>query len=396
MHYQVRALDRQARVVEVPVEAGSREEALAAASAQGLRGLSARASRSLSLAGRRGAGTLQIALFSQELATLLTAGLPLVEAVEGLADKEDNPAARSVFHELARSLMEGKSFSQAVELHPMVFPELYVALMRSAERTGDLPLALRRFVAYREQTDQVRKKLVSASIYPVVLLVVGMAVLLFLVGYVVPRFSQVYEDMRGNLPWLSQLLLIWGKFINVHQLELLAGLAASAAAVTAAWRQGVVRRRIGLWAESIPGIARRILVYRLARLYRSLGILLRGGIPVLTSIRMARGLVPGALRDRLDAAAEQIRQGVSVSQALGSHGLTTPIALRMLRAGEKAGNLGEMMEQTADFHDEEIARWIDWFVKLIEPVMMTVIGGLIGVIVVLMYIPIFELAGSIQ
>ncbi len=394
MQFQVRALDRSARIVELPVEAPDRETALQAAAAQGLRGLSARAVRGWG--GRPAGAALPITLFSQELATLLGAGLPLIEAVEGLADKEDNAAARKVFLDLARSLREGKSYSQAVELHPAVFPELYVALMRSAERTGDLPLALRRFVAYRDQTDRVRKKLISASIYPVVLLLVGTLVLLFLVGYVVPRFSQVYEDMRGNLPWLSQMLLVWGKFIHAHQLALLGGLVAAVAGLAAAWRQGAVRTRLGLWAESVPGVARRLLVYRLARLYRSLGILLRGGIPVLTAIRMARGLVPGALRDRLDAAAEAIRQGIPVSQALAGEGLSTPIARRMLRAGEKAGNLGDMMEQCADFHDEEIARWIDWFVKLIEPVMMTVIGGVIGVIVVLMYIPIFELAGSIQ
>ncbi|MCB1907066.1 MAG: type II secretion system F family protein [Rhodocyclaceae bacterium] len=394
MLFHVRALDARARIVSLPIEADSRDDALRAASAQGLRALSARPAMRLPTAQRD--GSLPIALFSQQLATLLTAGLPLVEAVDGLADKEDSPAARKVFAQLTRSLYEGKSYSQAVEQHPAVFPELYVALMRSAERTGDLPRALLRFVAYRQQTDQVRKKLVSASIYPAVLLLVGGAVLLFLVGYVVPRFSQVYEDMRGHLPLLSQLLLHWGKFMHAHQGSLLAGLAAAVAAITLALRQGGLRARLGLWAESLPGIARHLLVYRLARLYRSLGILLRGGIPVLESIRMARGLVPGALRDRLDAAAEEIRQGVAVSRALDGHGLTTPIALRMLRAGEKSGNLGEMMERSADFHDEEITRWIDWFVKLIEPAMMTVIGGLIGVIVVLMYIPIFELAGSIQ
>ena len=394
MLFNVRALDARARIVSLPIEAASGTEALQAVAAQGLHGLSARPALRLAAAPR--GGGLPITLFSQELATLLSAGLPLVEAVEGLADKEDNAAARKVFEQLTRSLYEGKSYSQAVEQHPAVFPELYVALMRSAERTGDLPRALRRYVAYREQTDQVRKKLVSASIYPAVLLLVGTAVLLFLVGYVVPRFSQVYEDMRGNLPLLSQMLLAWGKFMHGHQVELLLASIAGIVASVVAWRQGGIRTRLGLWAESLPGIARRLLVYRLARLYRSLGILLRGGIPVLESIRMARGLVPGALRDRLDAAADEIRQGVAVSQALDGHGLTTPIAQRMLRAGEKSGNLGEMMEKSADFHDEEITRWIDWFVKLIEPVMMTVIGGVIGVIVVLMYIPIFELAGSIQ
>ena len=394
MQFQVRALSATAQIVESTVEPGSREEALARVARQGMRGLSARPLRSLTR--RSTSAALPIALFSQELATLLGAGLPLVDAVQGLADKEENSAARKVYLELARALYEGKAFSQAVAEHPSIFPELYVALMRSAERTGDLPVALRRFVTYRNQTDEVRKKLVSASIYPVVLLVAGTAVLLFLVGYVVPKFSQVYEDMRGDLPWLSQMLLAWGRLISEHQLELLAALAALGALGAAAWRQGRLREHMGRLVEALPGVSKRIFVYRLSRLYRSLGILLRGGIPILPAIGMVRGLVPAALRQRIDSAAARIREGVSLSQAFESNSLVTPIALRMLRAGEKSGNLGEMMEQTADFHDEEIARWIDWFVRLIEPVMMTIIGGVIGVIVVLMYIPIFELAGSIQ
>ena len=394
MQFEVRALTDDARVVETLVEAASREDALRAVGEQGMRALSASAHHSWrNRAATRG---LAVTLFSQELATLLGAGLPLIEAVQGLADKEQSPAARSILLDLARKLYQGQSFSQAVSQHPSVFSELYAALMRSAERTGDLPRALRRFVAYREQTDQVRKKLISASIYPAVLLVVGTAVLLFLVGYVVPKFSQVYEDMRGELPLLSQMLLAWGRLLGEYRVELLLTAAGAVGLAAGAWRQRRVRERVAQFAESLPGLSKHVLVYRLARLYRSLGILLRGGIPIVTALRMVRGLVPGALRERLDAASERVREGMPLSRALEANGLITPIALRMLRAGEKSGNLGEMMEQTADFHDEEIARWIDWFVKLIEPLMMTVIGGVIGVIVVLMYIPIFELAGSIQ
>jgi general secretion pathway protein F len=137
-------------------------------------------------------------------------------------------------------------------------------------------------------------------------------------------------------------------------------------------------------------------MYELARFYRSLGILLQGGIPILTAMGMVRNLLGSASQMRLDQASERIREGQALSVALEANSLSTPVSLRMLRAGEQSGNLGQMMERTADFYDEEISRWIEWFVRLFEPLLMTFIGLLIGMIVILMYIPIFELASSIH
>src|SRR5690606_4783329 len=156
------------------------------------------------------------------------------------------------------------------------------------------------------------------------------------------------------------------------------------------------RRFIGRQLERIPALHQRLFLYELARFYRSLGILLQGGIPILTAMGMARGLLGTAAQDRLAQAMLQIREGHALSRALETQQLSTPVSVRMLRAGEQAGNLGQMMERTADFYDEQIGRWIDWFVRLFEPLLMTFIGLLIGTIVILMYIPIFELASSIQ
>jgi general secretion pathway protein F len=143
-------------------------------------------------------------------------------------------------------------------------------------------------------------------------------------------------------------------------------------------------------------VHQRIFMYELARFYRSLGILLQGGIPLVTAMGMVRNLLTVASRTRLDQACERVREGQSLSTALELNHLVTPVSLRLLRAGEQSGNLGQMMERSADFYDEEISRWIEWFVRLFEPLLMTFIGLLIGVIVILMYIPIFELASSIH
>lgn len=396
MHFKVKALRRPEGVVEAIIEAPTAADAERQAEAQGLRVISVARAGGLPALGGGRRSRFPLLLFSQELNTLLRAGLSLVDAIESLAEKEENAASRRLLQDITRQLYEGKSFSQALAPFPSVFPELYVALIQSSEKTGELADALTRFVAYRNQVEGVRKKIVSASIYPAVLLIVGGGVLLFLLGYVVPRFSQVYEDMGNNLPWLSQVLLVWGKFIQAHQLSMLAALAATVVGLALAARTRTFKVLLGLVVESIPTVRSRLFLFQLSRFYRSLGMLLRGGIPILTGMAMVRGLLATAIRPKLDAVANQVREGLSLSAAMEANQLTTSVAMRMLRAGEKSGNLGEMLERTADFYDEELARWVDWFVKLFEPILMAVIGVVIGVVVVLMYIPIFELAGSIQ
>ncbi|NWL77594.1 type II secretion system protein [Pseudomonas taiwanensis] len=396
MRFQVKAVRGQAGVVALTLEAASDDEARRQAEAQGLRVLTLQAERGWSLRNWRRREGFPLLLFSQELTTLLNAGLALIDALESLAEKEADPQARKVLGALVRLLYEGKSLSQALAQFPSVFPALYVALVQSSEKTGAVGDALGRYVAYRTRMDEVRQKIISASVYPVLLFMVGCSVLLFLVGYVVPRFSLVFEGLGSNLPWLSRVLLHSGLFLHSHQAEVFGGAALALVTLVLLLRQENVRRAIGRQIERLPAIRERIQVYELARFYRSLGILLQGGIPILTAIEMVRGLLGAASRPRLDQAAARIREGQALSRALEEHGLSTPVSLRMLRAGEQSGNLGEMMERTADFHDEETGRWIEWFVRLFEPLLMTFIGLIIGVIVILMYIPIFELASSIQ
>lgn len=396
MRFQVKGMSRDSGVVSVVLDAPSSAEARRLAEHQGLRVLALRAENRLAFLRWRRQEAFPLLLFSQELATLLNAGLALIDALESLAEKESDPHARKVLDDVVRSLYEGKSLSQSLATHPEVFPELYVALIQSSERTGGVGEALSRYVGYRTRVDLVRQKVISASIYPVLLFLVGAGVLLFLIAYVVPRFSLVFEDLGSELPWLSRALLGFGQWLNDQQGLVFSGIAAMLIAGALLLRQDAVRRALGRLIETVPAARNRLFIYELARFYRSLGILLQGGIPILTALGMVRGLLGQGTRARLDETAARIREGHALSRALDENRLATPISLRMLRAGEQSGNVGVMMERTADFYDEEMTRWIEWFVRLFEPLLMTFIGLVIGVIVVLMYIPIFELAGSIQ
>jgi general secretion pathway protein F len=244
--------------------------------------------------------------------------------------------------------------------------------------------------------DVIRKKIVSASIYPVLLLLAGGLVTLFLIGYVVPRFSLVYEQMGRDLPLFSQLLMNLGQVLRENGLPIFVALVLSVfglvyGARRPACKQWLVRK---LW--QVPAIGNRMKIYQLARFYRTLGMLLQGGTPIVTALQMASDLLQSSLRGQLVLASASIREGLSISRAMERHGLTTPVASRMLAVGERSGKMGEMMDRIASFYDDEMTRWVEWFSKLFEPILMGVIGLVIGVIVVLMYFPIFELAGSIQ
>jgi general secretion pathway protein F len=394
MQYEIRAVKGTAGIVRLALDAADEAAARAQAKAQGYTVLSARSRRGFGGLGPLRPGRFPLLLFSQEVLALLSAGLALGEVFDTMAAKETRAETRRLLDGVRERLYEGRSLSAALEEHPQAFPPLYVATVRAAERTGDLPEALARYIAYQERLDLVKKKVLSASIYPAVLILVGGLVTLFLLGYVVPRFAGIYADVGRELPWLSRLLVDWGRLLNAHGGLVVAALAAALAAAVAFQAQG--RRLAGEWLARVPAIGARARIYHLARFYRTVSMLLRGGTPLVTALAMVPGLLPPALRERLARAAARIREGAGISAALDEHGLTTPVALRMLRVGEKSGDMAGMMERIAIFHDDELARWIDWFTRLFEPLLMALIGVVIGAIVVLMYLPIFELAGTLQ
>jgi len=392
MRYRITTLDAGQGVAIREMDALDEADAHRQALARGLRVLAIQAARWK----RSRRARLSLVAFSNELVALLEAGLSLVEAIDALTEKERDESVRQLLEGLRRRLYEGQSLSVALGEFPSSFPTLYVATVRASEHSGAIPEALRRFVAYQQQIDLLKKKLINASIYPAVLLAAGSLVLLFLVAYVVPRFSGIYEDIGGELPFASKMLMQWGRLLEAHGLAVLAGfLAFVALAVHGALRPGF-RASVGRLFARIPMVGHQLELYQLARLYRTVGMLLRGGLPVVTAFEMTRGLLAAAARPRLAAATRSVREGRSLTDALAAQGLTTPVAERMLRVAERSGNMGEMMERIAAFYDEELSRVVDLATRLIEPAMMTVIGLVIGLIVVLMYFPIFELAGSIR
>jgi general secretion pathway protein F len=394
VEFRIKALSPAHAVLTHSIDAVDESDVRRQLTLQGLHIISVVPSGRRKLFGRQ--VKLPLVIFSQELVALLEAGLSLVESIEALTEKEGNPTLRRPLERILQRLYEGQTLAAALSEHPQIFPTLYVATVRASERTGALREALTRYVVYQQQIDALRKTLVNASIYPAVLLGAGVLVTLFLLGYVVPRFSTIYEELGSDLPFASRLLLKWGQLLEAHTFGVLLVLAAAIAAAG----YGLTRRRtrvmLGEWIARIPTIGRQLRLYQLARLYRTVGMLLRGGMPAVTALQMSAGLLGEALKSRFTQATQAVREGQSLANAMELHDLTTPVASRMLRVGERSGNMGEMTERIAAFYDEELSRWVAIVTRLIEPLLMTLIGLMIGVIVVLMYFPIFQLAGSIQ
>lgn len=391
MFFKVKALNGT-EMVSIDIVANNEREAFAQTKARGLVPLSAKSKKPSLYQPKQ--QQLSVSLFTVELLALLQAGLNLVEAIEALAEKDQQP--QQELTQMLNAMYQGQTFSAALEQLPKVFPILLIATIKASEKTGDLQEALSRYIAYQQQIDQLKKKVISASIYPLLLMFVGSLVILFLLGFVVPKFSMIYEDSSNQLPYLSQLLLMWGKFLAQHGEASFIGLVIISLSFLFLISQASVRAYCFSKLWQIPAIGHQLKIYQLSRFFRTLGMLLKGGSPILAALRSASGLLDKSLLNGMKNAELSISEGKPISEAMTQAGLTTPIATRMLLVGERGGNIDEMMTRIATFYDDELARWLDWFTRLFEPILMLLIGLVIGVVVLLLYMPIFELAGNIQ
>ena len=394
MQFAIQAIHRM-QSVSLEIDAVDIADARRQAEVQGYAIVGIRAARGQWFKGRRRA-SFPLLQFNQSLLILLNAGLSIVEAIDTLAQRETRADARRILMDLREQLGSGLTLSAALERHRTVFPALYVAGVRANERTGGLVEAIERFIVYRAQADQLRKRIVGAAVYPSVILAVGTLVICFLLLFVIPRFSQVFEDMGDRIPAMSRLLLQWGQFVHAHGLAVLLAMVAAVAALVGALRMAAVRGALARGVVRLPRIGDYVRTYQLARFYRALGLLQQAGIPIRPALEMVTGLLPESLHASLAGAQRDIGEGRSLSDAFEKNGLTTIVAARLLRVAESTGRMGEMLERTAIFHEDDIAEAIDWFIRLFEPALMIVIGVVIGLIVLLMYAPIFELAGSLQ
>jgi general secretion pathway protein F len=394
MRFRAKVLNDALQVVDIQVDAVSEQEARKLLATGGGRVVELRAARS-GLGGDAGVPKFNLAVFNQQLYSLLDAGQTVVDSIDMLGRNDKRGRNRSIYDALLRELKEGNQLSDAMESLPSVFPPLYVAMVRSSETTGTIRESIERFMHYQKQVDDIRQKLAAAATYPAVLLAVGFLVISFLMLYVLPRFSEVYDDAGTMKQGAAGFVQMWGSFVRGHEwlawgsfFGIVAGMLV---VILHPAIRGVAYRRL----LALPLVGERMWILQLARLYRTLGMLLHSGVSVLAAMRMTRASLPAAMHANLERAIRMVSEGVAMSAVMQQCGLSTEVSVRLLVAGESSGNLDEMMGRVADFYDQETAIWIDATGRLIEPALMLGIGVVVGAIVLLLYSPIFDLANIV-
>lgn len=402
--YDVVTRDNAGRVASRQVRATTAAEALAETARGGFTVLSCEVAKgsgaSLSGLVRKKStppshSRLDTASFSQDFAALIDAGLSVTEALQTLVIKEAVSARRELLEQVVRAVSEGRNLSAALQMTG-AFPELLIATVEASERTGDLGKGLARYAAHQREMQALKDKLIGASVYPMVLLVVGGLVVMFLMGVVIPRFAGLLDGTRTELPMLSSGLMAWGRLVADRPwvLAVFFGIiAAMGAWVIAHFRAHGVRSR---WLQAIPFIASVIREFQHLQLYRTLSILVSRGIVIHRAMEHGAKLLNDADRERLERAIVLMREGLGMSTALSGAGLSDPVATSMLKVAERTGSMSEMLERIAQFYERRLQRSIDVATRVIEPALMIVIGTVIGAIVVLMYLPIFDLASSLN
>ncbi len=342
-------------------------------------------------------GGRQFLTFNQELLVLIRSGLPILKVLDTLVERTEPGGLRSVLEEVRTEVRGGAALSEAFARFPGQFPHLYIASIQAGERTGDLPVTLLRFVAYQKRVEAIKAKVKAALFYPALLSLMAGVVLVFLLTFVVPRFTQVYADAAMELPLLTRLLMGVASFFADYYLLLFLGAAALVAFLRSAVKTERGRNAFDQLRLQLPffgGLARD---YAVSSFCRTLSTILAGGIPIVSAFRMARGTLNNSVLERRALAAiKHVEEGAGFSPALEKMNFFPTIALRMISVGEQGGSLPDMLSDVSEYYEGLVEQRLEQLTSIIEPLIMMAMGVLIGVILLAMYIPIFQLAGTVQ
>lgn len=388
MKFRLRVVQGKGAPQWIQIDADSAVEARALSEAQGLAVLSVEGR-----AAHQAAAPKNMVVLIEQLQSLLVAGLSIVEAIDTLERNPNNPW-RATLLGIQAALRQGLPFSEALARQSQ-FPPLLVSLVKAAELTSDLPAALGRYIDHETRAKQVKDQIRSVALYPILLSIVGGGVILFLMLYVMPRFARIFDTM-SNLPWSAQLMVSWARLLNQHGALLAALVASLCGLIMAMLANQSFRAKVGLQLVRVPAISSRLRVYYLARWYQTTAMLVAGGIPLPESVKLANTVLPPVMQSGGSRVVSLMQEGYSPASAFVGAQMTTPISEQLIRAGEKSGDVGEMLHRSAAFHEAEVIRTLGDAMRIIEPAVMTLVGLGVGVVVILMYLPIFELASAIQ
>ena len=342
---------------------------------------------------RRGVATREFLVFNQELATLLRAGMPLVQSLELLKRRVTSPTFRMVLDDVHDRVRGGAALSEAFAAHGSLFPSVYTASLMAGERSGNLDAVLRRFVEYTKIIATVRRKTISALVYPIILIVLALALVSIIVLKVVPAFSDFYASFGANLPLVTRIIVAVSDTVREYGVFLAVGLVAAVALFVAWVRRPGQQAKFDRIVLSVPVVGDIAAKFATSQMARTLATLLGGGLPLVHALDIASKSVGNQYMARqLDVVSARVREGQSFSSALDARKVFPEVAVKMAEVGESTGALQDMLNTVADFYDEEISTNMERFVTLVEPVLLVIMGIVIAGLLLALYMPLFQLS----
>lgn len=336
-------------------------------------------------------------IFNQEFATLIKAGLPIVQSLELLLKRTEKQGFHAALTSILHDIRSGAALSDAMANHPAYFSPLYTATIRAGEKSGALVEVITRFIAYQKKMLAIKRKLVTALAYPAFLVMALGAVLLLFFLYIIPNFTQMYGEQGGELPFLTRLLVSFTSVLTTYFPFIFSGIIAAGFGIYFWQRTAGGKTALDGFVLKIPLVRTLVIQYILAQLTRTLASVLRGGIPLVEALNTTAGVISNSVvAGRLTDARQQVVEGVSLAGAFERARIAPDMTVRMIEVGESSGDLPQMLEDVAEFYDQEVENRLTMLTTMIEPVLMLTMGIVIAVIVVALYLPIFEMGARLK
>ena len=338
-------------------------------------------------------------IFTRQLATLIDSGLPLLRGLNVLAKQERDTVLRNTINKLADGVQGGSTFSESLAQHPLIFNHLYVNMVKAGEVGGVLELVLRRLAEFQEKAQKIKNKVVAAMVYPIIVMTMAIAIMTFLLVFIVPKFETIFHDMLGDKPLPTITLFVIGvsNFVKNHGLVLLGSLIAAVATYKLIARTRAGRSIIDRFKLRVPLFGDLIRKTAISRFSRTLGTLVTSGVPILQALNITREtagnmVIAGAISQVHDS----VKEGESILQPLEASGAFPPMAVSMIDVGEETGQLPEMLLKIADVYDDETDNSVAALTSMLEPIMIVFLALVVGTIVIALFMPLISIISGLQ
>jgi type IV pilus assembly protein PilC len=338
-------------------------------------------------------------IFTRQLATLIDSGLPLLRGLNVLAKQERDTVLRNTINKLADGVQGGSTFSESLAQHPLIFNHLYVNMVKAGEVGGVLELVLRRLAEFQEKAQKIKNKVVAAMVYPIIVMTMAIAIMAFLLVFIVPKFEAIFHDMLGDKPLPAITLFVIGvsNFVKNHGLALLGLLIAAVAAYKLIARTRAGRSIIDRFKLRVPLFGDLVRKTAISRFSRTLGTLVTSGVPILQALNITREtagnmVIAGAISQVHDS----VKEGESIVQPLEASGAFPPMAISMIDVGEETGQLPEMLLKIADVYDDETDNSVAALTSMLEPIMIVFLALVVGTIVIALFMPLISIISGLQ